>query len=146
MEPHAASNGSKPADLKDLIAGLYGSQPLSSPVADEAGEGEMVPVVEDGDEFGDDGWEFKAAPSSDGGRANGDGIEVSYVFVHVHHGTAFNCHCRKLGRSGRPCSANHHNLKTTRRLPRCDVAITANMISVQLFSAPRDSSNGIAAI
>uniref|UniRef100_A0A0D3HRE5 peptidylprolyl isomerase n=1 Tax=Oryza barthii TaxID=65489 RepID=A0A0D3HRE5_9ORYZ len=73
--PHAASNGSKPADLKDLIAGLYGSQPLSSPVADEAGEEEMVPVVEDGDEFGDDGWEFKAAPSSDRGRANGDGIE-----------------------------------------------------------------------
>uniref|UniRef100_A0A0E0MJL3 Synergin gamma C-terminal domain-containing protein n=1 Tax=Oryza punctata TaxID=4537 RepID=A0A0E0MJL3_ORYPU len=74
-EPHAASNGSKPADLKDLIAGLYGSQPLSSPVVDEAGEAEMVPVVEDGDEFGDDGWEFKAAPSSDGGRVIGDGIE-----------------------------------------------------------------------
>uniref|UniRef100_A0A0D9XP24 Synergin gamma C-terminal domain-containing protein n=1 Tax=Leersia perrieri TaxID=77586 RepID=A0A0D9XP24_9ORYZ len=76
---HAASNGSKPGDLKDLIAGLYGSQPLSSSLdAVEVGTQEE----EDGDGFGDDGWEFKAAPSSsdagqDGGgqRTHGDIIE-----------------------------------------------------------------------
>ncbi|KAF0933313.1 hypothetical protein E2562_017098 [Oryza meyeriana var. granulata] len=64
---HAASNGSKPSDLKDLIAGLYRSQPLSSP--DAAGAGKEEIVAEDGDGFGDDddGWEFKAAPSSDAG-------------------------------------------------------------------------------
>uniref|UniRef100_A0A0D9XWW3 Synergin gamma C-terminal domain-containing protein n=1 Tax=Leersia perrieri TaxID=77586 RepID=A0A0D9XWW3_9ORYZ len=69
--PRAASNGSKPADLKDLIAGLYGSQAITFP--DDA--------EEEDDGFGDDGWEFKAAPSSDGGeedrsgRAHGDGVE-----------------------------------------------------------------------
>nr|CBX25393.1 hypothetical_protein [Oryza brachyantha] len=77
-EPRAISNGSSPADLKDLIAGLYGSQPLSSPGAAEAGAQEMVAVDDDG--FGDDGWEFKAAPSSDGAeigsrQAHGDGVE-----------------------------------------------------------------------
>ncbi|XP_052135832.1 uncharacterized protein LOC127754371 [Oryza glaberrima] len=84
---HASSNGSKPADLKDLIAGLYGSHPQpSSTDAAEMGtqEGSAAAAAEeeeeDGDGFEDDGWEFKAAaPSSssdavqDGGRqAHGD--------------------------------------------------------------------------
>ncbi|KQJ92313.1 uncharacterized protein LOC100824858 [Brachypodium distachyon] len=77
--PSLESRGSMtPADLKDLIAGLYGSQPPPVPDAPESGAPE---VAEDDDGFGDDGWEFKAAPSSDagqdggGGRAHGDGVE-----------------------------------------------------------------------
>nr|CBX25310.1 hypothetical_protein [Oryza brachyantha] len=65
---HTSADGSRPGDLKDLIAGLYGSQPLSSPDAAEVGS----VAEEDGDGFGDDGWEFKAAPSaSDAGQDGG---------------------------------------------------------------------------
>ncbi|KAG8091202.1 hypothetical protein GUJ93_ZPchr0011g28281 [Zizania palustris] len=67
--PPASSNGSKPADLKDLIAGLYGSQPLSSPDIAEVGAQEEL--AEDGDGFDDDGWEFKAAVPSDAGQGGG---------------------------------------------------------------------------
>uniref|UniRef100_A0A0E0MCF7 Synergin gamma C-terminal domain-containing protein n=1 Tax=Oryza punctata TaxID=4537 RepID=A0A0E0MCF7_ORYPU len=73
---HASSNGSKPADLKDLIAGLYGSQPRSSFTdAVEVGTQEGSPAAEeeDGDGFEDDGWEFKAAaPSSSDAGQDGD--------------------------------------------------------------------------
>ncbi|XP_044985204.1 uncharacterized protein LOC123452592 isoform X2 [Hordeum vulgare subsp. vulgare] len=74
--PSFRSKASSPADLKDLIVGLYGSQPPPTPEAPEPG------ALEEGDDdgFGDDGWEFKAAPSSDAGQdgagqADGDGIE-----------------------------------------------------------------------
>jgi hypothetical protein len=70
--PTFESEGSRTADLKDLIVGLYGSQPAPATDAPEAS------TPEDDDGFGDDGWEFKAAPSSDvGGPAHGEGIEVS---------------------------------------------------------------------
>ncbi|XP_062203616.1 uncharacterized protein LOC133905855 isoform X2 [Phragmites australis] len=73
----SSADGSRPADLKDLIAGLYGSQPPSAAGAVDAGAREGA---EDDDGFGDDGWEFKAATASPagqdgGGRAHGDGIE-----------------------------------------------------------------------
>jgi len=75
-----ATDGSRPADLKDLIAGLYGSQPPPASVAADAGP------QEDGEGFGDDDWEFTAATAEPadqdgGGRAPGDGIrkiEVSW--------------------------------------------------------------------
>ena len=77
--PSFESKGLRAADLKDLIVGLYGSQPPPSTDAPEASTPEMV---EDDDGFGDEGWEFKAAPSSvagqeGGGPAHGEGIEVS---------------------------------------------------------------------
>ncbi|KAF7071557.1 hypothetical protein CFC21_076842 [Triticum aestivum] len=75
-EPSFGSKASSPADLKDLIVGLYGSQPPPTPDAPQPGALEEV----DDDGFGDDGWEFKAAPSSDAGQdgagqADGGGIE-----------------------------------------------------------------------
>jgi hypothetical protein len=77
--PTFESEGSRAADLKDLIVGLYGSQPAPATDAPEASTPE---VAEDDDGFGYDGWEFKAAPSSDAGRdvgepARREGIEVS---------------------------------------------------------------------
>ncbi|EMS64076.1 hypothetical protein TRIUR3_28513 [Triticum urartu] len=74
--PSFGSKASSPADLKDLIVGLYGSQPPPTPDAPQPGALEEV----DDDGFGDDGWEFKAAPSSDAGQdgagqADGGGIE-----------------------------------------------------------------------
>nr|CAB3459351.1 unnamed protein product [Digitaria exilis] len=75
--PAFLSNGSRPADLKDLIAGLYGSQP--APAVGAADEGPQV-VAEDGEGFeGDDDWEFTAATAEPadqdgGGRAPGDEI------------------------------------------------------------------------
>ncbi|KAF8707108.1 hypothetical protein HU200_030341 [Digitaria exilis] len=75
--PAFPSNGSRPADLRDLIAGLYGSQP--APAVGAADEGPQE-EAEDGEGFeGDDDWEFTAAtaePSDQdgGGRAPGDEI------------------------------------------------------------------------
>ncbi|KAM3273744.1 hypothetical protein ACQJBY_043131 [Aegilops geniculata] len=74
--PSFGSKASSPADLKDLIVGLYGSQPPPTPDAPQPGALEEM----DDDGFGDDGWEFKAAPSSDAGQygagqADGGGIE-----------------------------------------------------------------------
>ncbi|XP_062183005.1 uncharacterized protein LOC133887103 isoform X2 [Phragmites australis] len=63
--PSFGSTGSRPADLKDLIAGLYGSQPPSAAVTAEA---------EDDDGFGDDGWEFKAATAASPAGLNGVGL------------------------------------------------------------------------
>ncbi|KAK3119735.1 hypothetical protein QOZ80_9AG0674460 [Eleusine coracana subsp. coracana] len=73
--PSFTSGGSRPADLKDLIAGLYGSEPPSSASASGADAG-VQEEVEDDDGFGDDGWEFKAAtlePASLAGSVHGDG-------------------------------------------------------------------------
>jgi hypothetical protein len=80
--PSFPSDGSGPADLKDLIAGLYGSQP--PPAADAV----PVPQVEAEDDqgFGDDDWEFTAATAEPadqdgGGPGHADGIgkiEVSW--------------------------------------------------------------------
>jgi hypothetical protein len=80
--PSFPSNGPGPADLKDLIAGLYGSQP--PPAADAV----PVPQVEAEDDqgFGDDDWEFTAATAEPadqdgGGPGHADGIgkiEVSW--------------------------------------------------------------------
>ncbi|XP_062202152.1 uncharacterized protein LOC133904687 isoform X2 [Phragmites australis] len=67
--PSFCSGGSRPADLKDLIAGLYGSQPPSAASAADAGTQEEA-VDDDG--FGDDGWEFKAASAAPAGQ-DGDG-------------------------------------------------------------------------
>ncbi|XP_066358969.1 uncharacterized protein [Miscanthus floridulus] len=69
------SNGSEPADLKDLIAGLYGSQP--PPVADAVLDPQVE--AEDDEGFGDDDWEFTAATAEpvdqDGdGPGHADGI------------------------------------------------------------------------
>ncbi|KAL6906077.1 hypothetical protein ACP4OV_003678 [Aristida adscensionis] len=76
--PSFSSMGSRPADLKDLIAGLYGSQPPPSAAASAAAAGSPEEAEDDDDGFGDDGWEFKAAMVSpadqDGGeRPHGDG-------------------------------------------------------------------------
>ncbi|TVU26981.1 hypothetical protein EJB05_29559, partial [Eragrostis curvula] len=73
--PSFTSSGSRPADLKDLIAGLYGSQPAS---AASGADGAVLEEAEDDDGFGDDGWEFKAAsPEPVGlvGGTPGAGIE-----------------------------------------------------------------------
>jgi hypothetical protein len=83
--PQRAAGGSGPADLKDLIAGLYGSQPPPTAGAADAGPQEEA---EDGGGIGDDDWEFTAATAEPadqdrGGRAPGDGIgkiEVSVAF------------------------------------------------------------------
>ncbi|KAL6642245.1 hypothetical protein ACP70R_020426 [Stipagrostis hirtigluma subsp. patula] len=66
--PSFSSNGTRPADLKDLIAGLYGSQPPPAPSATEA---DVREEAEDDDGFGDDGWEFKAATASPAGQDGG---------------------------------------------------------------------------
>ncbi|XP_047052202.1 uncharacterized protein LOC124657730 [Lolium rigidum] len=72
--PSFESKGLRPADLKDLIVGLYGSQPAPATDAPEASAPEVA--EEDDDGFGDDGWEFKAAPPSVAGQeGGGDGIE-----------------------------------------------------------------------
>ncbi|TKW07822.1 hypothetical protein SEVIR_7G332700v4 [Setaria viridis] len=70
------TDGSRPADLKDLIAGLYGSQPSPTAGAADAGPQDEA---EDGEGLGDDDWEFTAATAEPadqdrGGRALGDGI------------------------------------------------------------------------
>ncbi|OEL31812.1 hypothetical protein BAE44_0007171 [Dichanthelium oligosanthes] len=70
------TDGSRPADLKDLIAGLYGSQPPPAVGSVDAGPQEDA---EDDEGFGDDDWEFAAATAEpadqDGGkRAPGNGI------------------------------------------------------------------------
>ncbi|KAK3118384.1 hypothetical protein QOZ80_9BG0698270 [Eleusine coracana subsp. coracana] len=73
--PSFTSGGSRPADLKDLIAGLYGSEPPSSASASGADAG-VQEEAEDNDGFGDVGWEFKAAtlePASLAGSVHGDG-------------------------------------------------------------------------
>uniref|UniRef100_A0ACD5YHQ1 Uncharacterized protein n=1 Tax=Avena sativa TaxID=4498 RepID=A0ACD5YHQ1_AVESA len=75
--PSFESKGLRGADLKDLIVGLYGSQPAPTPDAPEASAPE---VAEDDDGFEDDGWEFKAASPSGagqdgGGPALGEGIQ-----------------------------------------------------------------------
>jgi hypothetical protein len=78
--PSFTSSVSRPADLKDLIAGLYGSQPPSAASDADVGVREEA---EDDDGFGDDGWEFKGAtaePAGLVGAVHGDGtgeIEVS---------------------------------------------------------------------
>jgi len=79
------SNGSGPADLKDLIVGLYGSQP--PPAADAV----PVPQVEaeDDEGFGDDDWEFTAATAEpvdqDGdGPGHADGIGKIEVSLPAH--------------------------------------------------------------
>lgn len=54
--PSFSSNRSKPANLKDLIVGLYGSHPPSTPDAAEVG----TPEANDDGGFRDDSWEFKA--------------------------------------------------------------------------------------
>ncbi|CAN6374062.1 unnamed protein product [Urochloa humidicola] len=69
------TDGSKPADLKDLIAGLYGSQP---PPATGAVDPGLQEEAEDGEGLGDDDWEFTAATAEPagqdrGGRLPGDG-------------------------------------------------------------------------
>nr|TKV99268.1 hypothetical protein SEVIR_8G027742v2 [Setaria viridis] len=71
------TDGSRPADLKDLIAGLYGSQP--SPTAGGAADAGPQEEAEDGEGIGDDDWEFTAATAEPadqdrGGRAPGDGM------------------------------------------------------------------------
>ncbi|CAN6325805.1 unnamed protein product [Urochloa humidicola] len=73
--PSLTTDGSRPADLKDLIAGLYGSQPPPAAGAADAGPQEEA---EDGEGRGDDDWEFTAATAEPvdqdrGGRAPGDG-------------------------------------------------------------------------
>jgi hypothetical protein len=74
--PSFESKGLRPADLKDLIVGLYGSQPAPAADAPEANAPEVAEDDDDG--FGDDGWEFKAAPPSVAGQeGGGEGIEVS---------------------------------------------------------------------
>ncbi|CAM0950278.1 unnamed protein product [Alopecurus aequalis] len=75
--PSFESKGLRAVDLKDLIVGLYGSQPPPATAAPEASTPE---VAEDDDGFEDEGWEFKAAPASaeeqeGGGPAHGEGIE-----------------------------------------------------------------------
>ncbi|ONM42279.1 hypothetical protein ZEAMMB73_Zm00001d044696 [Zea mays] len=73
--PSVPSNGSRPADLKDLIAGLYGYQPPHT--ADAVPQ---VKAEEDDQGFGDDDWEFTAAtgqPAADqdgGGPGHADGF------------------------------------------------------------------------
>jgi len=76
------TDGSRPADLKDLIAGLYGSQPPTASVDADAGP------QEDGEGFGDDDWEFTAATAEPadqdgGGRAPRDGIRNIEVSWHT---------------------------------------------------------------
>ncbi|KAJ1264717.1 hypothetical protein BS78_08G022100 [Paspalum vaginatum] len=76
--PSFPAGGARQADLKDLIAGLYGSQP--PPAAGPAGAGARQEAEEEGDQgFGDDDWEFTAAAEpadrDGGGRGGrGDGI------------------------------------------------------------------------
>uniref|UniRef100_K3ZHX4 Synergin gamma C-terminal domain-containing protein n=1 Tax=Setaria italica TaxID=4555 RepID=K3ZHX4_SETIT len=86
------TDGSRPADLKDLIAGLYGSQP--SPTAGGAADAGPQEEAEDGEGIGDDDWEFTAATAEPddqdrGGRAPGDGmgkIELSLPNCHEMFG------------------------------------------------------------
>lgn len=76
--PSFTSGGSRPADLKDLIAGLYGSQPAPP----TSGADDTQEEAEDDDGFGDDGWEFKAAtpePAALAGSVHGDGTGKNEV-------------------------------------------------------------------
>jgi hypothetical protein len=76
--PSFDSKGLRAADLKDLIVGLYGSQPAPAPATDAPEASAPEVAEEDDDGFGDDGWEFKAAPPSVAGQeGGGEGIEVS---------------------------------------------------------------------
>lgn len=74
--PLFTADAPRPADLKDLIAGLYGSQPPPAAGPADAGTQEDA----DGDEgFGDDDWEFTAATAGPddqdgGGRGHEGGI------------------------------------------------------------------------
>ncbi|WVZ88289.1 hypothetical protein U9M48_034825 [Paspalum notatum var. saurae] len=64
--------GARQADLKDLIAGLYGSRPPPAAGPEAAG------TQQEADQgFGDDDWEFTAAaagPADQDGGGRGDGI------------------------------------------------------------------------
>ncbi|CAN6362241.1 unnamed protein product [Urochloa humidicola] len=70
------TDGSRPADLKDLIAGLYGSQPPPAAGTDDV----VLPEEsEDGQGLGDGDWEFTAATAEPAGqdrsgRAPGNGM------------------------------------------------------------------------
>ncbi|CAM0151444.1 unnamed protein product [Urochloa decumbens] len=92
------TDGSRPADLKDLIAGLYGSQP---PPAAGTADVVLQEEAEDGQGLGDDDWEFTAATADPagqdrGGRAPGDGsakIESSSFETDENHSSRSTSDC-----------------------------------------------------
>ncbi|CAL4896928.1 unnamed protein product [Urochloa decumbens] len=93
---------SKPADLKDLIANLYGSQP---PPTAGAADPSLQEEAEDGQGLGDDDWEFTAATAEPagqdrGGRAPGDGsakIESSSFETDGNHSSRSTSDCILIG-------------------------------------------------